>query len=73
MDPLTQGLLGATAAANSRLAKAPRAVALGLGFLGGLAADPDVLLRSTSDPLLFLPFPRQSTHSLVFIPRVGLP
>lgn len=72
MDPLTQGLLGATAAANSRLAKAPRAVALGLGFLGGMAADLDVLIRSTSDPLLFLEFHRQFTHSLVFIPFGGL-
>ncbi|WP_373082610.1 metal-dependent hydrolase [Zhongshania sp.] len=72
MDPLTQGLLGATAVANSRIAKAPRGAALGLGFLGGMAADLDVLIRSSSDPLLFLEFHRQFTHSLVFIPLGGI-
>ncbi len=72
MDPLTQGLLGATAVANSRMGKAPRGTALGLGFLGGMAADLDVLIRSTSDPLLFLEFHRQFTHSLIFIPFGGL-
>ena len=72
MDPLTQGLLGATAVANTRIANAPRGTALGLGFLGGMAADLDVLIRSTSDPLLFLEFHRQFSHSLIFIPFGGL-
>lgn len=72
MDPLTQGLLGASAVANTRMANAPRGAALGLGFLGGMAADLDVLIRSSSDPLLFLEFHRQFTHSLIFIPFGGL-
>jgi inner membrane protein len=72
MDPLTQGLLGASAVANTRMAKAPRGAALALGFLGGMAADLDVLIRSNSDPLLFLEFHRQFTHSLIFIPFGGL-
>lgn len=72
MDPFTQGLLGASAVANTRMANAPRGAALGLGFLGGMAADLDVLIRSSSDPLLFLEFHRQFTHSLIFIPFGGL-
>ena len=72
MDPFTQGLLGASAVANTRLANTPRGTALGLGFLGGMAADLDVLIRSASDPLLFLEFHRQFTHSLIFIPLGGL-
>ncbi len=38
------------------------------GFLAGLAPDLDVLIRSAEDPLLFLEYHRQFTHSLVFIP-----
>ena len=42
------------------------------GFLAGMAADLDVLIRSPVDPLLFLEYHRQFTHSLVFIPVGGL-
>jgi inner membrane protein len=72
MDPLTQGLLGAVAArkASNKLAK--RGSAVLLGFLGGMAADLDVVIRSNSDPLLFLEYHRQFTHSLIFIPLGGL-
>jgi inner membrane protein len=37
-----------------------------------MAADLDVLIRSNNDPLLFLEYHRQFTHSLVFIPVGGL-
>ncbi len=72
MDPVTQGVLGAvlpqaTAASGKQLASAGL-----LGFLAGMAADLDVLIRSSSDPLLFLEYHRQFTHSLVFIPVGGL-
>ncbi|MFT6552185.1 MAG: inner membrane protein [Zhongshania marina] len=72
MDPLTQGLLGAVAVRNatSKLAKPSSAVLL--GFLAGMAADLDVLIRSNTDPLLFLEYHRQFTHSLIFIPLGGL-
>lgn len=43
-----------------------------LGFIAGMAADLDVLIRSSTDPLLFLEYHRQFTHSLVFIPVGGL-
>lgn len=71
MDPLTQGALGAAlpqAAGGSRHA----ATAGLLGFFAGMAADLDVLIRSSDDPLLFLEFHRHFTHSLVFIPLGGL-
>ena len=70
MDPLTQGTLGAAlpqAASNPRLAGS----AALLGFFAGMAADLDVLIRSSTDPLLFLEYHRQFTHSLVFIPIGG--
>ena len=67
MDPLTQGALGAalpqaTWAAWTRHNKAQVAVAGVLGMLGGMAADLDVLIRSDTDPLMFLAYHRQFTH-----------
>jgi len=38
------------------------------GCLAGLAPDLDIFIQSSADPLLFLEFHRQFTHSLVFIP-----
>lgn len=71
MDPLTQGLLGATLPQS--LGRGREAAVAGLlGFFAGMAADLDVLIRSTRDPLLFLEYHRQFTHSLVFIPAGGL-
>jgi inner membrane protein len=71
MDPLTQGVLGAALPQAS--GKAQHAASAGLlGFFAGMAADLDVLIRSTTDPLLFLEYHRQFTHSLIFIPVGGL-
>ncbi len=70
MDPITQGAVGAAVAQlgadRSNYAKAALA-----GALGGMAPDLDVLIRSSSDPLLALEFHRQFTHSLLFIPLLG--
>lgn len=44
---------------------------LAAGAAGGLAPDLDVLIRSGSDPLLFLEYHRQFTHALAFIPFGG--
>lgn len=72
MDPLTQGVLGA-ALPQASAARGKRVATAGLlGFLAGMAADLDVLIRSSSDPLLFLEYHRQFTHSLIFIPVGGL-
>ncbi|EPM5415741.1 metal-dependent hydrolase [Vibrio parahaemolyticus] len=67
MDPLTQGLLGAALAQSA--SKKRHIVAVGvLGVASGMAPDLDVLIRSSSDPLLFLEYHRHFTHSLLFIP-----
>ncbi|MFT5657456.1 MAG: inner membrane protein, partial [Gammaproteobacteria bacterium] len=72
MDPLTQGVLGA-ALPLAAARRSDHLVAVGiLGLLSGMAPDLDVLLRSSSDPLLYLEYHRQFTHSLVFIPFGGL-
>jgi inner membrane protein len=70
VDPLTQGVLGAVAAqAISKKRKIVTAFAA--GALGGMAADLDILIRSTEDPLLGLEFHRHFTHALSFIPIGG--
>lgn len=67
MDPLTQGALGATLP-QAAARRSSAALALPCGFLAGMAPDLDVFIRSSEDPLLFLEFHRQFTHSLFFIP-----
>ncbi|QFT12865.1 metal-dependent hydrolase [Vibrio sp. THAF190c] len=67
MDPLTQGMLGAALTLAVSKRKHMRAAAV-LGGLSGMAPDLDVLIRSSQDPLLFLEYHRQFTHSLLFIP-----
>ena len=70
MDPLTQGTIGAVAANN--LTKKKIVIASIFGFLSGMAADLDIFIRSSTDPLLFLEYHRQFTHSLIFIPVGGM-
>ncbi|MEH6589467.1 MAG: metal-dependent hydrolase [Halioglobus sp.] len=71
MDPLTQGVLGASLPQSSAK-KSEQGIAGLLGFLAGMAADLDVLIRSSTDPLLFLEYHRHFTHALIFIPVGGL-
>ena len=67
MDPVTQGTLGASLPQS--VAKPQRmGLAMLCGILGGMAPDLDVLISSRTDPLLFLEYHRQFTHSLIFIP-----
>ena len=71
MDPVSQGVLGGAAAlAISKNKHLP--VAILCGILSGMAPDLDALIRSETDPLLYLEFHRQFTHSLIFIPIGGL-
>ncbi len=70
MDPVTQGLLGAALPQAGSKASTIASAGL-LGFLSGMAADLDVLIRSSNDSLLFLEYHRQFTHSLIFIPFGG--
>lgn len=71
MDPLSQAVTGA-ALAGCVSKKEPLRLALVLGALGGMAPDLDVLIRSSSDPLLALEYHRHFTHSLPFSPVGGL-
>lgn len=67
MDPISQGALGAGFAQTQ--ARGPVLVTAGLlGAMSGMAPDLDVLIQSSTDPLLFLEYHRQFTHALVFIP-----
>lgn len=71
MDPLTQGVIGA--ALPQAIARKPKIIAAGLfGFVAGMVPDLDVLIQSEADPLLYLEYHRQFTHSLAFIPIGGL-
>lgn len=67
MDPISQGALGAVIPQSIASTERVRSYAL-LGCLSGMAPDLDFLLRSSSDPLLFLEYHRQFTHALVFVP-----
>jgi inner membrane protein len=71
VDPLSQGVLGACLP-QSGAKKTEQGIAGLFGFLAGMSADLDVLIRSSTDPLLFLEYHRQFTHSLIFIPIGGL-
>lgn len=74
MDPITQGALGAVVNQSGGFLKSTRKLRRA-GLIGALAAmspDLDVLIRSSEDPLLFLEFHRQFTHSLFFIPLGAL-
>ncbi len=68
MDLLTQGLLGASLSSSVALKKRSYKISCVAGFLGGLLPDFDILIRSKSDPLLFLDFHRHFTHSIFFCP-----
>lgn len=68
MDLFTQGALGAIAAQAATRDRDQARIACGFGFLAGLAPDLDALIRSPTDPLIFLEYHRHFTHALPFIP-----
>ena len=70
MDPLSQGVLGASLSQSFSNKKNIFFVFV-IGFLAGIFPDIDIFFRSNHDPLLFLEFHRQFTHSLIFIPLGG--
>ncbi|GJM04032.1 MAG: hypothetical protein DHS20C09_00230 [marine bacterium B5-7] len=67
MDIVTQAVLGATVA-QSVAKKEHIRLATIIGLVAGVIADADILIRSSSDPLLSLEFHRHFTHSIFFIP-----
>lgn len=68
MDVLSQAVLGASFSQSFAKDKSKQLAAMLIGALAGMAPDLDVLIYSSNDPLLFLEFHRQFTHSLFFIP-----
>ncbi|MAV75656.1 MAG: metal-dependent hydrolase [Cellvibrionales bacterium] len=72
MDPVTQGVLGASLPQAITRNKQQLVIAGLFGALGGMVPDLDVLIRSNADPLLFLEYHRQFTHSLFFVPFGGV-
>ncbi len=68
MDPLSQASIAASLAQSGSQNQDKIKAATLLGCFAGLAPDLDVLIFSPTDPLLFLEFHRQFTHSLIFIP-----
>ena len=68
MDPISQASLGASLSQSFANDNSKQLSALFIGALAGMAPDLDVFIHSATDPLLFLEFHRQFTHSLVFIP-----
>ena len=71
MDPVSQGVLGAVFA-QTRGPKHALGKAAVIGAIAGMLPDLDVLIRSSTDPLLAVEFHRHFTHSLFFIPIGGL-
>lgn len=67
MDIVTQGIIGATVAQSAARKEHVR-LATFIGFVAGMIADADVLIRSSSDPLLVLEYHRHFTHSIFFVP-----
>lgn len=68
MDPISQAGLGASLSQSFASDNAKQFSALVIGALAGMAPDLDIFIRSATDPILFLEFHRQFTHSLIFIP-----
>lgn len=71
MDPVSHGLVGATAAGWSASSEKLRAI-MAVGALAAMAPDLDVLLIRSSDPLFQLELHRQFSHSLAFAPLGAL-
>lgn len=72
MDPITQGALGAAAAQTLLQLEPERPHRIWMaGAIGGMAADLDILIRSSNNPMLSLLYHRHFTHSLIFIPIGG--
>lgn len=67
MDPVTHGLIGASATQSFAYRQNIRSLSL-VGFISALLPDLDVLIAKSSDPLLNLEYHRQFSHAFLFIP-----
>jgi inner membrane protein len=67
LDPVSQGVLGASVP-QAISQKKPIVAATLFGALSGMAPDLDNFIRSDTDPLFYLEYHRQFSHSLKFRP-----
>jgi inner membrane protein len=67
MDPVTHGLIGASASQSVVSDEQLRPAAI-IGVFSAMLADLDVFISDPADPLLNIEIHRQFSHSLVFIP-----
>lgn len=70
MDPITHGALGGAAAQAIFYRRVSPALTWA-GILGAMAPDLDVVIRSQSNPLLFMVYHRNFSHGLLFAPVGG--
>ena len=67
MDPISQGTVGVAFAQSSASKNNILKISL-IGLIAGLAPDADVVIKSSTDPILFLEYHRQFSHSLFLFP-----
>ena len=70
MDILSQAVVGSCA--SQSLTQTQQKYAFIVGAVSAVLPDLDVFIRSETDPLLFLEYHRQFTHSLLFVPILVL-
>ena len=68
MDPLSQAVFGASLSQSFAKDRTKQVSAMVIGAFAGMAPDLDIFINSDHDPILFLEYHRQFTHSLIFIP-----
>lgn len=71
MDPITHALFGVSAANLSTRKNYFMAASI-CGIIGGMMPDIDIIIRSESNPLLWIKYHRHFTHALLFAPIGGL-
>ena len=67
MDPVTHGLIGASAT-QSVVSKEQLRPATIIGMIAAMLADLDIFIIDSTDPLLNIELHRQFSHSFIFIP-----
>lgn len=67
MDPVTHGLIGASATQSFSKKEHLRPAAI-IGLVSAMLADLDVFIADPADPLLNIEIHRQFSHSFIFIP-----
>ncbi|NOY66882.1 MAG: metal-dependent hydrolase, partial [Gammaproteobacteria bacterium] len=68
MDILSQAAFGASFSQSLVKDRSRQVSAILIGAIAAMTPDLDVFIRSAEDPLLFLEYHRQFTHSLLFVP-----